>query len=217
MDSSGALEFCCTSPHAVVVTLWPSGYNCLARLSDYLEASGGKVLYSTDVLIEPHAAELVVRALYHGEDWLESNCWYSEQPLESGPPSGPHAGAKWKAALCFRSEPPFRMRVFVVDAEKASGLWSNKYSVRSAMSRESGNPGNSCMHLTDCQKDALTRGRQGARGLACDDSYAFHCARCLLTPESLHFLNEHCADPATAEAEFGAYAEWLATGQAPPW
>ena len=57
-------------------------------------------------------AELgLVMALYDGEDWIESNCWYAEQPLESGPPPGPCAGAKWKRALCFRGNSPPRALV----------------------------------------------------------------------------------------------------------
>ena len=54
-----------------------------------------------------------------------------------------------------------------------------------ALARASGNPGNSCIHITDEQTEGvLSAARAGARarasGMACDDSYAFACARALL-------------------------------------
>merc|ERR1712216_702278 len=101
-------------------------------------------------------------AMYWGGDWLESNCWYHEQPLEElglEKPTGVWSGAKWKAALCFREEAP--MYVFVVNAKNAPGLWYQKYHVRAEMATHSGNAGNSCMHLTDDQKDVVKQAPQG--------------------------------------------------------
>ena len=57
-----------------------------------------------------------------------------ESPLPSGPPAGPFAGAKWKAALAFREDAP--MHVFVVDAAGASRLWSGKYVIREKLRQE---------------------------------------------------------------------------------
>ena len=57
-----------------------------------------------------------------------------ESPLPSGPPSSPFAGAKWKAALAFREDAP--VYVFVVDAAKASRLWSSKYSIREKLRKQ---------------------------------------------------------------------------------
>ena len=101
---SDALEFCLISPNAVILTLWPSGgEKCVDMAKDYLKSCGAEIKFYKTINIKSHAAVPVVRALYHGEDWLESNCWYHEQPLKTGPPDGPHAGAKWKKELCFKS------------------------------------------------------------------------------------------------------------------
>ena len=220
-DKARALEFCISSPDAVVLTLWPSGYDmCQEQAREYLSECGAKITYETDVTILEHAALHVVRAMYHGEEWLESNCWYEEQPLESGRPDGPHAGAKWKKELCFRtlnSDSVYALRVFVVDAKDARNtLWSSKYSTRSRMATTSGNPGNSCMHLTDDQAGVVLRkdAHVPATGMGCDDSFAYQCARCLLSEESLHFLNKSCADPEVPEsgAMWAAYNKWLSKG-----
>ena len=61
-------------------------------------------------------------ALYDGEDWLESNCWYMEQPLPEGPPSGPLAGAKWKHALCFKGD--YEPHAIVTDVSDVSSSLS---------------------------------------------------------------------------------------------
>jgi hypothetical protein len=44
-----------------------------------------------------------------GEDWIHSNCWYQESNLPEGPPPGPFAGAKWKAALVPSNLNPIHM------------------------------------------------------------------------------------------------------------
>ena len=57
-----------------------------------------------------------------------------ESPLPGGPPSGPFAGAKWKAALAFRQDAP--MHVFVVDAAGAPSVWSSKYMIREKLRKK---------------------------------------------------------------------------------
>lgn len=99
LSAAAALRFCATSTDAVVLTVWPSGTGQLKDVEQWLTGAQAKVLYSAPVELTSQAAELLtVMALYDGEEWLESNCWYMEQPLPSGPPSGPFAGAKWKQA-----------------------------------------------------------------------------------------------------------------------
>lgn len=99
LSASAALRFCLSSTDAVMLTVWPSGTGQLEYVEHWLSAAQAKVLYSAPIDLTSEAAELLtVLALYDGEEWLESNCWYSEQPLPTGPPSGPFAGAKWKRA-----------------------------------------------------------------------------------------------------------------------
>ena len=90
-------------------------------------------------------------------------------------------------------------------------LWSEKYAVRAAMSRHSGNAGNACMHLTDDQTTAMRGGRQ--RGLDCNSSYAFACARALLHPQSLAFLRSLSEELETLDelgvAHMAKYCAWL--------
>ena len=104
LSAASAISYCATSPAAVVLTVWPSGTLCLDRVYEWLESSGAEILHSSTVPLSTPISELLsIMALYDGEDWLESNCWYAEQPLPDGPPSGPYAGAQWKRALCFRN------------------------------------------------------------------------------------------------------------------
>ena len=169
----------------------------LQKSLDIFEKNSADKIWSIkDIKVKKHAAVPVVRALYHGEEWLESNCWYNEQPLDTGPPEGPHAGAKWKKELCFKGslkeeeQDGYVLHIFVVDARNAtSSLWTMKYSTRSAMAKKTGNPGNSCMHITDSQSRVIARESGGnPGGYSCDDSYAFNCARTLLDKDSLSFL-----------------------------
>ena len=106
---------------------------------------------------------LTVMALYNGEEWLESNCWYMEQPLPTGPPTGPFAGAKWKRALCYRNDADHRPHACVCDVSACGGsLWSSKYGIRRTLANKSGNPGNSCIHLTDEQTSQVLAGSVAA-------------------------------------------------------
>ena len=58
-------------------------------------------------------------------------------------------------------------------------LWSDKYQLRAQLARDSGNPGNSCIHLTDRQTEAVLARRGaslptgGGGGMSCDESYGF--------------------------------------------
>ena len=60
-----------------------------------------------------------------------------EQPLPTGPPTGPFPGAQWKAQLCFQEDAS--LHVFVMDVSSAGrSLWPDKYRIRSAMASASG-------------------------------------------------------------------------------
>ena len=157
--AAAAIHHCRTCPTAVVVTLWPSGSRCVDIARKFIAECGAKIVSEHAVTLPPSSGatrnvigELLTCAMYDGEEWLESNCWYSEQPLEDlgiglSRPRGPWAGAKWKAALCFRDDGA-PLHVFVLDVASAKrSLWSGKYGARAAMSAHSGNAGNSCMHL----------------------------------------------------------------------
>ena len=266
LSASAALRFCLSSTDAVMLTVWPSGTGHLEDVEHWLSAAQAKVLYSAPIDLTSEAAELLtVLALYDGEEWLESNCWYSEQPLPTGPPSGPFAGAKWKRAcaahaclnqtitgfdshsdllllpdddscalprLCYRNPTDRRPHAFVCDVSACGGgLWSRKYTIRCTLASNSGNPGNSCIHLTDEQDEAvLTQFLSGqggglASGMACDSSYAYACGRALLHPASIKWLNSNAADlgePTTLGSEpfraaWARYTRWLhSPPRAPP-
>ena len=233
-----ALAFCRASKTAVIATVWPTAQSQVAEARAWLVGASCEIVHEQAVDLRPAAAVATMLALYHGEEWLESNCWYLESPLPEGPPAGPFAGAKWKAALAFREEAP--LHVFVVDVADAPRLWTGKYAIReklrqavgfcSANLERSSNTlkikhthcrsrrqvdslGNSCLHLTDDQAGALAKWRGGdgvARGggMMCDSSYAFHCARVLLNPMSVDFLNSGAASDVEAadfRSRFEAY------------
>ena len=218
---AAAVAFCATSPSACVLTVWPSGTGELNSVREWLDSTGACLVYEAAVPLTTQTAELAsILALYDGEEWLESNCWYMEQPLETGPPTGPCAGAKWKHALCFRNDHSRHPQALVVDVSTATtSLWRAKYTIRCSLAEQSGNPGNSCMHLTDEQSDAtLVAYRAGHRqsnsGMACDGSFAYTCARALLHPASLDWLNSRdLQGMGLGSAEFrqawGRYTAWL--------
>jgi hypothetical protein len=214
MSATDARTFCSTSPHAVIVTVWPTAHAQAAAARRWVLDCGGQILHDAEVAIGKQGSVATCLALYSGEDWLETNCWYGESPLPTGPPDGPHAGARWKAALTWTQDAP--LTVFVVDASETGGaLWSSKYRVREQLRREVGGLGNCCVHLTDDQTAALDgRGARGA-GYACDSSYAYHCARVLLDASSVRFLAEADADAPAFEERFAAYESWLAREDAP--
>ena len=93
-----AADFCRTSPHAVIVTVWPTAHAQAAAARRWVEGCRGKILHDAEVAIGKQGAVATCLALYSGEDWLETNCWYGESPLPTGPPDGPHAGARWKVS-----------------------------------------------------------------------------------------------------------------------
>ena len=218
-----AFDFCLTSPNAAILTLWPSGGKaCVDMAKEYLQSCGAARIYYTSIELSQHAALPVVRALYHGEEWLESNCWYQEQPLETGPPQAPHAGAKWKKELCFKNSEndnypkTYILHVFVVDVKSTSSIWRRKYSTRAEMARKTGNPGNSCMHITDSQANELSKARCSSGGYSCDDSFAFHCARVLFDENSLFFLNTVCEDEEKMDKYWDKYTNWLSHSPSNP-
>ena len=157
--AQSALRFTASSPAAVVLTVWPSGTGELATVRAWLEGAAARIVHEQPVPLKTQLAELLmVMALYEGEEWVETNCWYSEQPLPTGAPEGPYAGAKWKRALCFRNAASREPHCFVLDTALCStSLWADKYRLRAKLARESGNPGNSCVHLTDNQAGVLAR------------------------------------------------------------
>ena len=197
-----ALRFARTSPDAVVLSLWPSADGQITTARSFLEQTGATIVFETDLVVPKEVSSLMVMDMYWGEDWLETNCWYGEQPLENlgiglRRPTGYWPGAKWKKELCFRGNGT-KMHVLVANissVSQRSSLWSNKYLVRAEMSRDSGHAGNSCMHLTDDQSSMVGYGgshpiRQ-LTGIDCNASYAFACARCLLNPGAMYYLNQY--------------------------
>lgn len=217
LTAAAALKFCSTSTDAVMLTVWPSGTGLLSEVEQWLHGANAKILYDAPVPLTTESAELLtVMALYDGEEWLESNCWYMEQPLPTGPPTGPFAGAKWKRALCYRNDADHRPHAYVCDVSACGGsLWSSKYGIRRTLANKSGNPGNSCIHLTDEQTSQVLAGqRGGGGGMACDASYAYACAKALLHPASVSYLNEASADDATLASpafrrSWQHYTSWL--------
>jgi len=252
------LKFTRTNPNAVVLTLWPSaiGYENESNPTQtqqvdvskaYLHRSGATLLYESSLEIPETVSTLFVMAMYWGEEWLKTNCWYQEQPLEDlGIPGltrqscsvSSWPGAQWKKELCFRQQQQqqqqkssttttgeekektkrMTMHILIADVGNASGsnnnyinhkrgrLWSEKYSVRATMARDTGHAGNSCLHLTDDQSGIVGRvvtgtsrnnyKVSGSGGMECNASYAFACARLLLNPQALEFL-VHCATTTT--------------------
>ena len=228
LSAADALAFCRSNPSAVVVTVWPTAHALAAKARAWIEDDcNGVVLHAREVDVDRRGAVATCMALYFGEDWIHSNCWYGESPLPEGPPEAPYAGGKWKAALTWRAAAP--LTVFVVDASSSGGsLWSSKYRVREALRREAGALGNGCVHLTDDQASALAAWKGGdaaspgqCGGYACDSSYAYHCARVLLDESSVAFLNAADAEAPEYAARFDAYAAWLQrdddSTEAPAW
>eukprot|EP00039_Didymoeca_costata_P006507 m.90924 g.90924 ORF g.90924 m.90924 type:complete len:234 (-) comp13281_c0_seq3:95-796(-) len=229
-----AVKFCRTASSAVVVTVWPTARSQVNSVRKWIEQScKASILFEKTIALRKKAGVPTCMALYYGEDWIHTNCWYMESPIPSGPPSAPYAGAKWKAALTFPGQDDdtqCEMTVFVVDAEGSQGaLWRGKYQIREQLRRAvPGALGNCCMHLTDDQTDALeawkvapSSGQGGSRGgYECDSSYAFHCARVLLDEASVAFLNDADYEAAEYENKFAVYCEWLAartTTEVPTW
>ena len=219
--AQSALRFTASSPAAVVLTVWPSGTGELATVRAWLEGAAARIVHEQPVPLKTQLAELLmVMALYEGEEWVETNCWYSEQPLPTGAPEGPYAGAKWKRALCFRNAASREPHCFVLDTALCStSLWADKYRLRAKLARESGNPGNSCVHLTDNQAGVLARRGAAAStsgGMSCDESFGFSCARALLHPASFDWINRAAEQPGLElgspafRAAWHRYAQWLA-------
>ena len=74
--AADALSFCRSSPDAVVATIWPTAAASQVDVArDWLVKSGAGVMYESEVDIQKAAGPLACMALYHGEDWLDTNCW----------------------------------------------------------------------------------------------------------------------------------------------
>lgn len=74
--AADALSFCRSSHHAVVATVWPTAAASQVDVArDWLVKSGAEVMYESEVDIQQGAGPLACMALYHGEDWLQTNCW----------------------------------------------------------------------------------------------------------------------------------------------
>jgi hypothetical protein len=66
------------SHNAAIVTVWPSGTNHLQQVSNWITKFDTPIVHEGYVNIENELAEkLTIMALYDGEEWLESNCWYA--------------------------------------------------------------------------------------------------------------------------------------------
>ena len=221
-----AIKFCQTSEFAVTICIWPSasGEKNIQFVKNYLENHiSCRILYENKLTLELHTAPLIMMAVYDSEEWLETNCWYMEQPLKEGKPSGAWPGAKWKAALCFQETNP--LHVFVVDVSKAKkDIWNEKYSLRAALSERTGYYGNSCMHVSDNQSATIKKKKANSNnnangisssGYDCADSYAYHCSRIFLNPNVVTFLNQHCKDLDIDDKEFmkkfhfNEFLKWL--------
>eukprot|EP00943_MAST-04B_sp_MAST-4B-sp1_P008395 g8395.t1 len=222
-----AIKFCQTSEHAVTICIWPSAANetIIQYVKKCLENDiGADIIYETKLYLEPHTSALIMMAVYENEEWLESNCWYNEQPLKDGKPSGAWPGAKWKGKLCFQEDQP--LHIYVADVSNAKkSIWDAKYYLRSELSKRSGYFGNSCMHVSDDQstiiaarkQEGVTNDRQSiiSHGFSCDDSYAYHCCRIFLNPLVANYLNVECKQLNLDETNFMEkykflqFLEWL--------
>ena len=149
-----ALAFCRASKTAVIATVWPTAQSQVAEARSWLVGARCKIVHEQAVDLRPAAAVPTMLALYHGEEWLESNCWYLESPLPEGPPAGPYAGAKWKAALAFREDAP--LHVFVVDVSDAPRLWAGKYAIREKLRQAVGRGPASALYLPRTQPRLTT-------------------------------------------------------------
>jgi hypothetical protein len=134
-----------------------AGANSLCAHAD----QKAEVVYEACVDLDEHAHVLLVMALYHGEGWLTSNCYYWEGPLPGGPPTGPFPGAQWKKELAFRPDPETGdvppLHLFVFDAARCRRIDGDKYGVRDSMASAVSAPGNCCLHLTDDQSSELAK------------------------------------------------------------
>ena len=75
VGAPNALAFCRSSKTAVIATVWPTAYSQVNEARRWLADSGAEILHEESVELRPEAAVPAMLALYHGEDWLESNCW----------------------------------------------------------------------------------------------------------------------------------------------
>ena len=81
-----AIRFCHATPSARVACVWPTGASQLDTARTFLQSQGAQIVHDASVPLADHAHVLLVMALYYGEDWLTSNCYYWESALPGGPP-----------------------------------------------------------------------------------------------------------------------------------
>jgi len=89
------------------------------------------------------------------------------------------------------------------------------------MARITENPGNSCVHVTDDQTEAvgLRGGESRKGGMACDASYAFVCSKVLLDERSWVLINSakwgELGELGGKEwrEKWGEYERWLESGE----
>jgi len=111
-------------------------------------------------------------------------------------PSGKSSGKRWVAPSTVPTAAEHRTCERALPAANAA-------KAHHSSRRQVGSLGNSCLHLTDDQAGALAKWRSGdgvvhGGGYECDSSYAFHCARVLLNPMSVEFLNSGAASDVEA-------------------
>ena len=84
-----AADFCRTSPHAVIVTVWPRPRPSGQRRARWVEDCGGKILHDAEGGHRQARRYSYVPRPVLGEDWLETNCWYGESPCPRDRPTEP--------------------------------------------------------------------------------------------------------------------------------
>jgi len=101
-----ALEFCRSKETAVIATLWPTANSQVGAARQWLADSGATIVHEQSVYVRPEAAVPAMLALYHGEEWLESNCWSPACQMMDSPT---HACVGVARTHCCRLRPQQRL------------------------------------------------------------------------------------------------------------
>jgi len=145
-----ALKYVRINPNAFIATVFPSAVGREQEIRDILTDSG-EIFYARQVEISQLGSVNLVRQMYDGEPWVGS--------FDNG-----FAGAKDKAANCFRKPGPVRVYVFsCTDLERVKSV---KHRIRDLFGIE-----NHSVHINDTHQEAVA------------------LARLLLNANSVHFLN----------------------------
>ena len=134
-----ATDFCRTSPHAVIVTVWPTAHAQAAAARRWVEDCGGKILHDAEVAIGKQGAIATCLALYSGEDVARDQLLVRRGPYRDR--DEPHAGARWKAALTWTQDAPLTPCSSWTHSETGGALWSWQISGEQ-LRREVGGLGN---------------------------------------------------------------------------